>query len=42
MSGGKGDIEAAEAARNVLARIDELTLATTGKFFNANGQAIAW
>ena len=42
MTGHGGDIEPAEAARNLLARIDELTLATTGRFLHANGTPLPW
>ncbi len=42
MTGHGGDIEPAEAARNLLARIDELTLATTGRFLHANGTSLPW
>ena len=35
-------VEPAEAARGLLARIDELTLATTGSFLHANGEALPW
>jgi NAD(P)-dependent dehydrogenase (short-subunit alcohol dehydrogenase family) len=42
MTGGRGDIDAATAARNLLARIDELTLATSGSFLHANGSSLPW
>ena len=42
MTHGHGDIEAPDAVRNLLARIDELTPATTGKFLHANGQELPW
>ncbi len=42
MTGGGGDIEPAEAARNLLARIDELTLASSGQFLHANGSPLPW
>jgi len=32
----------ATAARNLLARIDELTPATSGNFVHANGSPLAW
>ena len=35
-------IEPAEAARGLFARIDELTLETTGTFRHANGEALPW
>lgn len=42
MTSGRGDIDAATAARNLLARIDELTLATSGSFLHANGSSLPW
>ncbi|MCG5053091.1 MAG: SDR family oxidoreductase [Myxococcales bacterium] len=42
MVGDHGQIEPAEAARGLLARIDELTIETTGHFWHANGQALPW
>jgi NAD(P)-dependent dehydrogenase (short-subunit alcohol dehydrogenase family) len=42
MTGGRGDVDAATAARNLLARIDELTLATSGSFLHANGSPLPW
>ncbi len=42
MTGGGGDTEPAAAAGNLLARIDELTLASTGRFLHANGQSLPW
>jgi NAD(P)-dependent dehydrogenase (short-subunit alcohol dehydrogenase family) len=42
MTGGRGDIDAATAARNLLSRIDELTLATSGSFLHANGSSLPW
>jgi len=35
-------VEPVEAARGILARIDELTLETTGTFRHANGEALPW
>jgi NAD(P)-dependent dehydrogenase (short-subunit alcohol dehydrogenase family) len=35
-------IEPEEAARGLLARIDELTLESTGSFRHANGEALPW
>jgi NAD(P)-dependent dehydrogenase (short-subunit alcohol dehydrogenase family) len=35
-------IEPAQAARGLLARIDELTLETTGTFRHANGETLPW
>lgn len=42
MVGDHGQIEPAEAAKGLLARIDELTLEKTGGFWHANGQALPW
>jgi len=43
MTGGHGGaVEPADAARGLLARIDELTLETTGGFWHANGQRLPW
>ncbi len=35
-------VEPIEAARGILARIDELTLETTGTFRHANGETLPW
>ena len=42
MTGGRGDVDAVTAARNLLARIDELTPATSGNFVHANGAPLPW
>jgi NAD(P)-dependent dehydrogenase (short-subunit alcohol dehydrogenase family) len=42
MTGGRGDIDADTAARNLVARIDELTLARSGEFRHANGAHLPW
>jgi len=42
MTGGRGDVDAATAASNLLARIDELTPATSGNFRHANGSPLPW
>jgi NAD(P)-dependent dehydrogenase (short-subunit alcohol dehydrogenase family) len=42
MTGGRGDVDAATAARNLVARIDELTPATSGGFLHANGSVLPW
>jgi len=42
MTGGRGDVDAATAAHNLLARIDELTLVTSGSFVHANGSPLPW
>lgn len=41
MTGGRG-IPAEEAARGLIARIDELSLENTGAFRHANGEALPW
>jgi NAD(P)-dependent dehydrogenase (short-subunit alcohol dehydrogenase family) len=41
MTGGNG-IPPAESARNIIQRIDELTLERSGKFFHAAGQELPW
>ncbi len=38
---GQG-VEVDEAARGIIARIDELTLETTGRFMHANGASLPW
>ena len=40
MTGGQGDVEPSHAARGILARIDALTLETSGGFWHANGQRL--
>lgn len=42
MTGFHGDATPSEAAARLIARIDELTLATTGRFLHANGEALPW
>jgi len=42
MTGGRGDVDAATAASNLLARINELTPATSGSFLHANGSPLPW
>ena len=42
MTGGRGDVDAATAASNLLARIDQLTPATSGSFLHANGSPLPW
>jgi NAD(P)-dependent dehydrogenase (short-subunit alcohol dehydrogenase family) len=42
MVGDHGQIELADAAAGLLARIDELTLESTGGFWHANGQRLPW
>ncbi len=40
--GGPGGIAPAESANNLIARIDQLTLAGSGEFLHANGEALPW
>jgi len=40
MTGGAGSIDPDESARGLLARIDALDLASTGKFLHANGEEL--
>jgi len=42
MTGGRGHVTAAQAAAGLLARIDELTLATSGSFHHAQGEELPW
>ena len=42
MTGGQGFCDPPEAAAGLIARIDELTLATTGGFWHASGEALPW
>jgi NAD(P)-dependent dehydrogenase (short-subunit alcohol dehydrogenase family) len=42
MIGGRGQVEPSEAARGLLARIDDLTLETSGGFWHANGERLPW
>jgi NAD(P)-dependent dehydrogenase (short-subunit alcohol dehydrogenase family) len=42
LRGHAGQVEPDEAARGLLARIDALTLETTGGFWHANGQKLPW
>ncbi len=42
MTNHSGDIDPPEAARGLLARIDELTLKTSGGFWHANGERLPW
>jgi NAD(P)-dependent dehydrogenase (short-subunit alcohol dehydrogenase family) len=42
MTGNNGDTTAADAARGLLARIDGLTIQTSGAFWHANGQILPW
>lgn len=42
MVGFNGDVTPAQAATGLAKRIDELTLESTGRFYHANGEALAW
>jgi len=42
MVGGRGDVTAEQAAAGLVARVDELTLDTTGSFRHANGESLPW
>ena len=42
MTGNAGNVAPDDAARDLAARIDDLTLATSGGFWHANGQHLPW
>jgi NAD(P)-dependent dehydrogenase (short-subunit alcohol dehydrogenase family) len=42
MIGGHGQVEPEEAAKGLLARLDELTLESSGGFWHANGERLPW
>ncbi len=42
MVGSHGQVEPEDAARGLLARMDELTLETSGSFWHANGERLPW
>jgi NAD(P)-dependent dehydrogenase (short-subunit alcohol dehydrogenase family) len=42
MTGGNGNLAPDDAAKLILARIDELSLETTGRFMHANGEQLPW
>ncbi len=42
MTGGSGGVEPAEAAQQLVDRLDALTLETSGTFWHANGQILPW
>ena len=42
MTGKHGQLEPSESAKMLLARIDALTLKSTGKFLHANGEELPW
>ena len=42
MTGGQGFVDPAESAAGLAARIDELTMASSGSFWHANGERLPW
>jgi NAD(P)-dependent dehydrogenase (short-subunit alcohol dehydrogenase family) len=42
MTGNQGAVEPADAAKGLIARVDELTLERSGEFRHANGDALPW
>ena len=42
MTGGRGDVEPAEAAAGLVERIDDLGTANSGTFRHANGEELPW
>ena len=42
MTGHQGLVDAPESAAGIIARIDELTLETSGGFWHANGERLPW
>lgn len=42
MTGNAGDSDASESASNLIQRIDELSLETSGCFYHANGEKLPW
>jgi NAD(P)-dependent dehydrogenase (short-subunit alcohol dehydrogenase family) len=42
MTGGAGNDDPPVAAQGLIARIDELTEATSGHFHHANGEELPW
>lgn len=42
MVGGGGQVEPDEAARDLLARLDGLTMETSGTFWHAKGEVLPW
>ena len=42
MVGGNGQVDPSEAAANLVARMDELSLEQTGTFWHANGEPLPW
>jgi NAD(P)-dependent dehydrogenase (short-subunit alcohol dehydrogenase family) len=42
ITGGTGHLDAAESAAGLIARLDELTLETSGSFYHQNGEELPW
>jgi NAD(P)-dependent dehydrogenase (short-subunit alcohol dehydrogenase family) len=42
MTGGHGTVRPEESARDLLKRVEELTVESTGTFWHANGQILPW
>lgn len=42
MTGGQGNVDASDAARDLILRIDELNLDRSGTFRHANGEPLPW
>ena len=42
MTGRQGTVDAVDAARDVLARIDAVTLDTSGQLWSAAGDRLPW
>lgn len=42
MTGHQGNVDPAESAAGLIARIDELTVDTSGRFWHANGEPLPW
>ena len=42
LTGSHGQVEPLDAARGLLARLDEVTLETSGGFWHANGERLPW
>jgi len=42
MTEGTGNVDPAEAAKQLVARVDALTVETSGTFWHANGQTLPW
>jgi NAD(P)-dependent dehydrogenase (short-subunit alcohol dehydrogenase family) len=40
--GHRSDVQARDAARGIFARLDELTLETSGSFWHMNGEPLPW